>query len=64
VKRIHDNASNFGVPCHGREIGEAHEILARFSVFEEVELVTKDLVFDKFFFETGVDQMQPEKPWQ
>jgi len=38
--------------------------LARLSVFEEVELVTKDLVFDKFFFETGVDQMQPEKPWQ
>jgi len=27
-------------------------------------MVTKDLVFDKFFFETGVDQMQPEKPWQ
>ena len=37
--------------------------MARFSVFEEVELVTKDLVFDKFFFETGVDQMQPEKAW-
>jgi hypothetical protein len=37
--------------------------LARLSVFEEVELVTKDLVFDKFFFETRVDQMQPEKAW-
>lgn len=38
--------------------------MARLSVLEAVEMVTKDLVFDKFFFETGVDQMQPEKPWQ
>lgn len=38
--------------------------MARLNISKEVEMVTKDLVFDLFFFETRVDQMQPEKPWQ